>query len=300
MLNLYTVENMKTVEHILSSFLLSLEKLWDKDALIISLITLVILIEIISIFLKQSFKKRIFAIQKDISEKENPEYYLEYYKKWQIIDIIRIASVFVALWVILIWRTNIGANFFIVVAGALIITFRDFILSIVAFFIILRRYTIGETVGIDNIQWQIISIRMFTIGILGKDNDGDNTGRHFTIPWYRFLTETIRREELQIESIRKELIKLPYDYTQYSLDFPAFMEWLKKQLDIICSMITKKNCGNFQTYIGYKYKIDVDYLEDKCIIITIGIIGKWSRNVERKEQIITWAERYRVNSISQE
>lgn len=74
----------------------------------------------------------------------------------------------------------------------------------------------------------------------------------------------------------------------------------QKQLDIICSMITKKNCGNFQTYIGYKYKIDVDYLEDKCIIITIGIIGKWSRNVERKEQIITWAERYRVNSISQE
>jgi hypothetical protein len=72
---------MKTVEHILSTFLLSLEKLWDKDALIISLVTLVILIEIISIFLKQSFKKRIFAIQKDISEKENPEYYLEYYKK---------------------------------------------------------------------------------------------------------------------------------------------------------------------------------------------------------------------------
>lgn len=291
---------MKTIEQIISIFLNFLEKIWEKDTLIISLVTVVILIEIVAIFIKQSFKKKIFTIQKDITEKENPEYYLEYYKKWQIIDLIRIASIFVALWVLMVGRTSIGANFFIVVAGALIVTFRDFILSILAFFIILRRYTIGETIGIDNIQGQIISIRMFTIGLLGKDNDGDNTGRHFTIPGYRFLTETIRREELQIESIRKELIKIPYDYAQYSISFQTFIEWLEKQLDTICSMITKKNCGNFQTYIGYKYKIDVDYLEDKCIIITVGIIGKWRRNVERKEQIITWAEQYRVKSIPKE
>ncbi len=291
---------MKTIEQIISTFINFLEKIWEKDTLIISLVTVVIVIEIVAIFIKQSFKKKIFTIQKDVTEKENPEYYLEYYKKWQIIDLIRITSLIVALWVILIGRTHIGANFFIVVAGALIITFRDFILSIIAFFIILRRYTIGETIGIDNIQGQIISIRMFTIGLLGKDNDGDNTGRHFTIPGYRFLTETIRREELQIESIRKELIKIPYDYAQYSISFQTFIEWLEKQLDTICSMITKKNCGNFQTYIGYKYKVDVDYLEDKCIIITVGIIWKWRRNVERKEQIITWAEQYRVKSIPKE
>ena len=268
---------------------------WNKDATIILLLITIIVVEILAIAVKRSMKRRIWATGKDISlDTENPEYYLEYYRKGQIIDIFRVATIFVTLGVLLATRTTIGANFFIITAAALVVTFRDFILSIVAFFIILRRYKIGETIGIGDTQGQIISIRMFTIGMLGKDNDGDNTGRYFSIPSHRFLTETIRREELGIESIRKEMIRIPYDHETYSLPFTEFMTGLKKELDIICSTMTKKNCGNFQTYIGYKYKMDIDYLEDKCIIITVGLVGKWRRNVERKEQIITWAEQYRV------
>lgn len=291
---------MQTITTIFSNIVHSLEKLWDKDAFIISLIAGVVLAEVIAIFVKRSIKRRIFAIQKDTTDKENPEYYLEYYKKWQVIDIVRVAIVVVVLGVLLVSRTSIGANFFIVVAGALIVTFRDFILSILAFFIILRRYKIGETVGIGDIQGQIISIRMFTIGLLGKDNDGDNTGRHFTIPGYRFLTETIRREELQVESIRKELIKIPYSHDTYSIGFSEFITKLKIEIDTILPMVTKKNCGNFQTYIGYKYKMDIDYLEDKCIVITIGLVGKWRRNVERKEQIISWTEQFRTKKPHRE
>lgn len=274
---------------------------WNKDATIILLLITIIVVEILAIAVKRSMKRRIWATGKDISlDTENPEYYLEYYRKGQIIDIFRVATIFVTLGVLLATRTTIGANFFIITAAALVVTFRDFILSIVAFFIILRRYKIGETIGIGDTQGQIISIRMFTIGMLGKDNDGDNTGRYFSIPSHRFLTETIRREELGIESIRKEMIRIPYDHETYSLPFTEFMAGLKKELDTICSTMTKKNCGNFQTYIGYKYKMDIDYLEDKCIIITVGLVGKWRRNVERKEQIITWAEQYRVKKIRYE
>lgn len=157
-------------------------------------------------------------------------------------------------------------------AGTLIVTFRDFILSILAFFIVLRRYKIGETIGIGDTQGQIISIRMFTIGLLGKDNDGSNTGKHFTIPGHKFLSETIRREELQAESIRKEFIRVPYSNESYDLTFSEFILQLKSELNIILPMITKKNCGNFPTYIGHKYKLDIDYHEDKCITITIDII----------------------------
>ena len=275
--------------------------LWSRDAMIITIIALVIFVEIIAIFVKRSMKRRIWAIRKDVPlDIENPEYYLEYYRKGQLVDIFRVATLIVALGVLLATRTTIGANFFIVTAAALVITFRDFILSIVAFFIILRRYKIGETIGIGDTQGQIISIRMFTIGILGKDNDGDNMGRHLTIPSHRFLTETIRREELQVESIRKELVRIPYDHETYSLSFSEFMTGLRGELDTICSTMTKKNCGNFQTYIGYKYKMDIDYLEDKCIIITVGLVGKWRRNVERKELIIAWAEQYRIKKIRYE
>ncbi len=289
---------MLSVENIFSTIVISLEKLWDKDALIISVIFAVLIVESIAILMKRSMKQRIWAIRTDVAlDTENPEYYLEYYRKGQLVDIVRVATIFVALGVLLVTWTTIGANFFIVTAAALVVTFRDFILSIVAFFIILRRYKIGETIAIGDTQGQIISIRMFTIGILGKDSDGDNTGRHFTIPSHRFLTETIRREELQVESIRKELVRIPYDHETYSLSFTEFIDGLRGELDIICSTMTKKNCGNFQTYIGYKYKMDIDYLEDKCIIITIGLVGKWRRNIERKQLIIAWAEQYRVRKI---
>ncbi|MBX9809525.1 mechanosensitive ion channel family protein [Candidatus Gracilibacteria bacterium] len=292
---------MTTIDHIVATLFDSTEKLWDKDSLIIGVIFAVILIETIAIFLKRWIKARIFAIQKDlVTDTENPEYYLEYYRKGQIIDIIRFAVLFVGLGTLIVTRTSIGANFFVIVAGALVITFRDFILSMVAFFIVLRRYKIGETIGIGDIQGQIISIRMFTVGLLGKDNDGDNTGRHFTIPGHKFLTETIRREELQVESIRKELIRIPYSHESYSLNFADFNRELKNVLNTMLPMITKKNCGNFQTYIGYKYKLDIDYYEDKCITITVGIIGKWRKNVERKEQIVEWTEQYRIQKPPKE
>lgn len=292
---------MTTIDHIVATLFDSTEKLWDKDSLIIWVIFAVILIETIAIFLKRWIKARIFAIQKDlVTDTENPEYYLEYYRKWQIIDIIRFAVLFVGLGTLIVTRTSIGANFFVIVAGALVITFRDFILSMVAFFIVLRRYKIGETIWIGDIQGQIISIRMFTVWLLGKDNDGDNTGRHFTIPGHKFLTETIRREELQVESIRKELIRIPYSHESYSLNFADFNRELKNVLNTMLPMITKKNCGNFQTYIGYKYKLDIDYYEDKCITITVGIIGKWRKNVERKEQIVEWTEQYRIQKPPKE
>lgn len=285
---------MNTINSIFHSFSLAVEKLWDKDSLIIIFIFAIVGVEIFAILVKKTIKKRIFAIQKDLGEDiENPEYYLEYYKKWQVVDIIRFAVVFTVLWSLIVSRTTIGASFFIVIAGAIIITFRDFILSMVAFFIVLRRYKIGETVWIGDIQGQIISIRMFTVGLLGKDNDGDNTGRHFTIPGHRFLSETIRREELQVESIRKELIKIPYDHESYTVGFTEFITDLKKMLDSLLPSITKKNCGNFQTYIGFKYKMDIDYQEDKCIIITVWLVGKWSKNVEKKEHIIGWCEGFR-------
>jgi hypothetical protein len=50
--------------------------------MIISIILTVILVEIIAIFVKRSMKQRIWAIRKDVPlDTENPEYYLEYYRK---------------------------------------------------------------------------------------------------------------------------------------------------------------------------------------------------------------------------
>ena len=73
---------MNTINTILQSLSQAIEKLWDKDSLMIFFILAIIGVEIFAIFVKKTIKKRIFATQKDLGEEnENPEYYLEYYKK---------------------------------------------------------------------------------------------------------------------------------------------------------------------------------------------------------------------------
>lgn len=181
-------------------------------------------------------------------------------------------------------------NFLVVGLGALIVIMKDFILSVIAFFIIIRRYKIGETIGIGEIQGQIIYIRMLGVGILGKDNDGDNTGRMFMIPSHRFLTETIKKEDLHTNSIRKELLKIPYKTQDFSVDFSTCMRALENFLDSELRTLSKRNCGNYQTYIGHKYKLDIDYFEDKCITITIGLVGRWEDTVESKKKIVAFVE----------
>ena len=102
---------------------------------------------------------------------------------------------------------------------------------------------------------------MFSIGIVGKDNDGDNTGRMFTIPSYRFIMEAIRNEDLHSNSIRKELLKIPFKTQDFTEDFAHFLSLLEEFLDKQLTTLSKKNCGNYQTYIGHKYKMDIDYLD---------------------------------------
>jgi hypothetical protein len=135
---------------------------------------------------------------------------------------------------------------------------------------------------------------MFSIGILGKDNDGDSTGKMYVVPSHRLITESIKKEDLHTNSIRKELVKIPFINQDFTLSFEEFVQQLELYVGTLLPLMTRRNCGNYQTYMGHKYKMDIDYLEDKCVIITIGIVGKWSQNVENKKKIITFVESKRI------
>lgn len=261
---------------------------------LVILTILVLIVELISRYIKKRMKESIFAKYEWSTDQKHAEFYLGYYRKVQVIDIIRWSSVLFFISFIILRYTWAGVNFFVIAAGALIITFKDFILSIIAFFILIRRHNIWDTIGIDTIQWQIIFIRMFSVGILGKDNDGDNTGRMFIIPMHKFLSEATRKEDLHSNSIRKELLKIPYKKQDFTISFDEFLKKLEAYLETHLPTLSKKNCWNYQTYIWHKYKLDIDYLEEKCIIISIGLVGKWETNVEAKKWIVAFVEENRV------
>ncbi len=252
-----------------------------------------ILIEFVSRRIKKRMKLSMFSEYENSIDPEHAEYYLSYYRKIQSIDIFRALSILIVLFIIFTFKTGGSINFLVVGLGALIVIMKEFILSVIAFFIIIRRYKIGDTLGINDIQGQIIYIRMLGVGILGKDNDGDNTGRMFVIPSYKFLMETIKKEDLHADSIRKELLKIPYNTWAFEPDFVTFIRSLENFLDHELKTLSKRNCGNYQTYIGHKYKMDIDYLEDKAIIITVGLVGKWEDTVENKKKIVGFVESMR-------
>ncbi len=264
--------------------------LFQKESILITVIAIGITIEFITRSIKRRMKKSIFAQYDKSIDPKHAEYYLEYYRKSQIIDIIRVFSIIVVIGIGISIKTTGGVNLFVVAAGAFIIAFKDFLLSIIAFFFILPQHRIGDTIGIGDIQGQIIFIRMFSIGILGKDNDGDSTGKLFVIPSHKFLSEIIRKEDLHANSIKKELLRIPFKSQDFDLSFSEFLTKLEGFLDGLLPIFNRKNAGNYQTYIWHKYKMDIDYLEDKCIIISIGIVGKWEKTVEKKRKITEFVE----------
>jgi small-conductance mechanosensitive channel len=262
----------------------------SKESTLVIFLTIAIVIELVSRNIKKRMKQSIFSQYDKSTDPKHAEFYLDYYRRGQVIDIIRVSSLLVLVSFFVVTRTGAGVNFFVIAAGALLIIFKDFILSIIAFFVVIRRYKIGDTIGVSDIQWQIIYIRMFSIGILGKDNDGDSTGRMYVVPSHRLITEQIKKEDLHTNSIRKELIRIPFKNQDFILTFEEFIHELESYIGNFLPIMTRKNCGNYQTYIGHKYKMDLDYLEDKCVVVTIGIVGKWSQNVENKKKIITFVE----------
>lgn len=208
-----------------------------------------LLIEVVSRRIKARLKQSIFTKYENSIDPEHAEYYLKYYRKIQSLDIFRALSLLAVIFIIFTFKTNNSINFLVIGIGALLVILKDFILSTIAFFIIIRRYKIGDTLGINDIQGQIIYIRMLGVGILGKDNDGDNTGRMFVIPSFKFLTETIKKEDLHADSIRKELLKIPYISKSFEPDFATFIRSLENFLDSELKTLSKRNCGNYQTYI---------------------------------------------------
>lgn len=271
----------------------------EREWMILLALCIIWIIEWIARSIKRRLKKKIYSQYDGSTNPEDSEYYLDYYRRSQLIDLVRACSFIIFLSFVLVSKAGLNVNFFAVAAWALIVVFRDFLLSIVAFFIIIRKYAIGDTIALGELQWQIIFIRTFSVWVLGKDNDGDSTGKLLEIPSHKFITETVRKEELKTTSIRKELIKIPFNTHEFDMELHDLLDALRKYMDTFLPLCNRKNAWNYQTYIGYRYKLDIDYLEDKCIIITIGIVWRWERNVENKEKIFEWIESRRKRQQEQ-
>ena len=275
-----------------SNIVTSIQDAIANHSFTIILIVVALFVELIARIAKTKTKNHIFARYDSSIDPKNSEYYLEYYRKIQVVDLIRVLWLVSVLIIIFIINTNVDLSFFAVAAGAIIITFKDFIFSVIAFFFVTPHYPIGLTVRVGGVQWQIIFIRMLNVGLLGKDENGENTGELFTIPSHKFITEIVEKEDLRSGSIMRDGMSIAYNKENFTLNFQEFMAVLRPFLDSVFPMKNAKNVGNYQSYIGRRYKIDFDCEDEKYTLIKIRFVGHNDDNVHNKEKILIFVDQF--------
>lgn len=196
----------------------------------IFLIIIAISVEFIAKYIKNKNKKIVLSEYGETLDQENSEFHLQYYKKNQILDFIRVISSISLIAGLFAINTDVGLGFFAVATGAMIMAFRDFILSVLAFFFVTPSYPIGQTVRVAGLQGQIIFIRMLSVGILGKDDRGENTGELHIVPSNKFITDVVHKKEVTPNAIFKDFMEIPYYPEKFILPFPEFMKELRKFL----------------------------------------------------------------------
>ncbi|MDD3145051.1 MAG: mechanosensitive ion channel, partial [Candidatus Gracilibacteria bacterium] len=225
--------------------------------------------------------------------------YIEYYKRKNIIKFIRFVIVFSILSSIVLFKIPSVFSFLAIAIGAIIITFKEIILSFFGFFYVSAHFKIGENIMIGDqnniLRGEIIYINILNVGIIGKNENGEHNGQFYTIPNYKLLVDTVKREELSIGNYKKEEIEIYFNINLYKISYLEFLEKLKEFLDQNLVKKNINNVGNYKTFIGYKYKLRFKY-EKEYLIIKIAIVEKQKTILDIQNEIVLFIESCKKSS----
>lgn len=236
--------------------------------------------------------KKAYHDKKELihSGEEAEQVSLEHFNKLQNIDITRIV-VLVLLLVIVFSIADVRTFSFLAVAvGAIVITLRDYVISLVSYVYVLANFNIGDDVKIMSALGGIVRIRPLTVSIAGKDAYGDFNGILHHIPNSKFITEVVERQEIKDNNYRLVTLEALYSNELFDDMFSVWLSNLKKHLDTTLTKRSLRDVGNYKTYAGIKYKLYYDYNEDGDIVISISFISRTKNAAMRKEEIIEYIE----------
>lgn len=264
----------------------------NKNFASIIVILIAIIIEFVAKHYKRKNKNNIEKKYWESFDQENNEFYLQYYQKNQILDFVRVISTIFMLFSLFVINTNIGLWFFSVAVWAFVMAFKDYILSVLAFFFVTPSYPIGSTVRVWWVQGQIIFIRMLSVWIMWKSPRWENTWELFLVPNHKFLSDVVQKQELRPDSIFKDEIEIPYSFEKFNVSLEEFLKELRIFLWDNFPLKNANNVGNFVTYIGHRYKLDFYYHEDKYTAILIKFVWKVKENQQKKEIIVKFVDTF--------
>lgn len=270
--------------------------------------TMIWIVFILWFFITEIFlRKKIKKIKNDISKKfsaiwkeeidhiENldQDLYIEYYKWKNILNLIRFIIILSWASFLILFRAPWIFNFLAIAIWAIIITFKEVLLSFIWFFYVSTHYKIWENLVLwdanNTIRWEIIYINILNVGIIWKSENWEHNWQFYTIPNFKLIVENVRREELSINKYRKEEIEIYFKNDLFKVSFDDFLLQLKEFLDKELTRKNLNNIWNYKTYIWYKYKLRFKYDKD-YLIIQIFFIEKHKNVFNIKAKIISFVE----------
>ncbi len=209
---------------------------------------------------------------KNISDIENieDEDQLSYYKNKNFISLLRFGILFFVITFYIIHKLPNFFSFFAIAVWAIIITFKEVILCFIGFFYISTQYKIWEEIVIWDtkweLKWEIIYLNMLNVGLIWRDENGENNGQFYRVPNYKFFTENVKREDISLHKYKKEEITVMYNKKEFDISFDNFIEKLTQYLE---NSLPKRNLNtvwNYKTYIWYKYKMKFEYEKENLMV----------------------------------
>jgi hypothetical protein len=259
---------------------------------------LYVLFEVIIRFYKRKLKKEYHNKKELIHSSEDAERVsLEHFNKLQTIDVARIITSLFFLMVVLLIADVRTFSFLAVTIGAIIISLRDYIISLISYVYVLANFDIGDDVKIVTVLGEIVRVRPLTTSIAGKDEHGDFDGVLHHIPNSKFITEVVQRQEIKNNNYRRVTLQALYSNELFKDGFSVWLTNLKGHLDEVLIKRSLKDVGNYKSYAGIKYKLHYDYNEDGEIVVSISFISRTKHAVFRKEEIIEYIESTRRDCL---
>lgn len=249
------------------------------------------LFELLIRVVKNKHKKE-YRIKKETihSLEETEQLSLEHFNRLQTLDITRIVA-FAGILVVVLSVADIKTfSFLAVTLGAIIISLRDYIISLISYVYVLAHFDIGDDIKVGAMLGEIVRIRPLTTAVAGKDKYGDFDGVLYHIPNSKFITDVVERQEMKNNAHRRINLEAIYSQEIYKDIFSVWINNLKKELDETLPKHSLKEVGNFKSYAGLRYKFRYDYNEDGDIVVTISFIARPKNALSLKETIISYIE----------
>ena len=261
----------------------------------IFIIILILLIwSSISHILKSRLRKKYIEPYERSWNIENKDFYVNYYKKLQYIDLFWALIWIILIFIYLLTKDKLVWTILAVWIGWLIITFQTFTVSLFTYFLLIANYKVWDTIKVninwDTMQWQILYMKLLHIWLSWKNDFWENTWESFIIPNYQMRNNPIVKVDLSIDNYAKDSLTIVYEPKDFNESFEEFSNNLKKYLDDLFCIRSASDVNYFKSYIWVKYKIDYKYDWDWKANIWIWFVEKRSKAKTIKEKIISFVE----------